>query len=637
MQDAQEKQPRTVEERERGLTDHGGDLVEEVYTSEGGEDNGKVHRLKRVGETRSLTDLGNAERFVDDHKRYIRYCYAWGRWLIFDGHRWATDDDGEVERKMKRTVRGIYAEAEMEADDAKRKQINDHARRSEAKARQADALFLARSELSIRPEEMDRDPYLLNAANGTVDLRTGILRDHDRLDYITKIAPVHYHVSTPAPVFDAFLEKILPPLELRQFVQAVIGYAAIGVNTEEILPIFHGSGANGKSTLVNAAMEALGDYAQQAAPDLLMAKHGAHPTELADLFGARFVAAVETDEGRRLNEGLVKQLTGRDKIKARRMREDFWQFDPTHTPILATNHRPEVRGTDHAIWRRLKLVPFDVQIPAPEQDKKLAEKLREELPGVLAWIVRGALIYQRIGLPEAKQVSAATSGYRAEMDTLAGFFEDRCVIHPNASAGATPLYNAYKDWCDEGGETRLTQTRFGRQLRERGFGSKKAQTVTWYGIGLRDDRPDPDRPGRPDQGDVLDSSDPDSGHEGGPEGASDGPNCLKVDGSPPNCLHGESRIGTPQTPQMLGGLRQSRPENSINSFEIPRVAVMPEKGLQPSNRLKAAPVTPREGRLSAEQAERVQRLMAEGMAASFARAEVLAADHPPGCECEVYL
>jgi P4 family phage/plasmid primase-like protien len=382
------------------------------------------------------------------------------------------------------------------------------------------------------------------------------------------------------------LERILPSKELRDYVQTVIGYAAIGVNTEEMLPIFHGSGANGKSTLVNVVMEALGDYAQQAAPDLLMSKHRSHPTELADLFGARFVAAVETDEGRRLNEGLVKQLTGRDKIKARRMNEDFWEFQPTHTPVLATNHKPEIRGTDHAIWRRLKLVPFDVQIPDTEQDKKLAEKLREELPGVLAWIVRGALIYQKVGLPEAERVTDATTGYREEMDTLAGFFADRCVIHPNARAGATILYNAYKDWCDEGGETRLTQTRFGRQLKERGFSSKKVQTVTWYGIGLRDDRPDPDRRGRPDQGDVEDSSDPHKGRQGGPEDAKEGDNRLKVDGSDPNRLSGESLIDKGNATDVGGELRQFRPEKGIKVQENSHEGGNSGKGSKPSNRLK---------------------------------------------------
>jgi putative DNA primase/helicase len=287
----------------------------------------------------------------------------------------------------------------------------------------------------------------------------------------------------------------LPSEALRRFVQRVIGYAAAGVVSEEVLVILYGVGANGKSTLVNVVMEALGDYAMQAAPDLLLAKKGSHPTELADLFGARFVASVETDEGRRLAEGLVKQLTGRDPIKARRMREDFWQFDPTHTVFLATNHRPEVKGTDHAIWRRLKLVPFEVTIPEPEQDKGLPEKLREELPGILAWIVRGCWEWQRDGIGEPEEVKSATTSYRADMDVLAGFIEDRCVVDPDAWAAFADLYASYQDWCEESGEKAETKRRFGTRLKERGFepGRGTGNTPIRRGIGLRDDRrPDPE-------------------------------------------------------------------------------------------------------------------------------------------------
>jgi phage/plasmid-associated DNA primase len=211
------------------------------------------------------------------------------------------------------------------------------------------------------------------------------------------------------------------------------------------------------------------------------------------------------------------------------------------------------------------------------------------------------------------------------MDTLAAFFEDWCLIHATASAGATPLYNAYRQWCDEGGETRLTQTRFGRQLRERGFSSKKAQTVTWYGIGLRDDRLDPDRPGRPDQGVVVDSSEPDPGCEGGPEGA-------KEEG---NRLSGESRIDTPKTSDVGEEFRQFRPQRHKTSYETPHEAGKTEKGLQPSNRLPGAPVTPREGRLSPEQTRRVRELVDRGWSEWAARCEVLAKDHEVGCECEV--
>lgn len=553
--------------------------MDQVYTTPGA--NGRssptdLHQPKRVGETRPLTDLGNAERFVDDHKRHARFCYAWNTWLVFDGRRWAVDDAGDVDRLMQETVRGIYSEAAHEPDGTeKRKALAAHAVRSESRKRISDALHLARSALAVRPDELDRDPYLLNCENGTVDLRTGMQREHDRNDFITKLAPAPFDLHAQAPTFDAFLEKILPTPALRNFVQTVIGYAAIGENTEEILTIPHGHGANGKSTLFNAVMQALGDYSAQAPPDLLLAKNGAHPTELADLFGRRLVAAVESDDGRRLNEGLVKQLTGRDRIKARRMREDFWQFDPTHTLFFATNHRPEVRGTDYAIWRRLKLVPFDVQIPPEEQDKKLPRKLREELPGILAWIVRGALMYQRLGLPEPEEVRVATEGYREEMDVLAAFLEDRCVVHPRASVGATPLYNAYKEWCEESGEHKLTQTKFGRRLKERGFRNEKYQRVTWYGVGLRDDSPDPDG----DLDSSRDRQEADTPREG-PDSGADG---LRVDGRTSNDLNGESRINKGESPSSDRELREFRPESDMNGINAPHEASISENRL---NRLK---------------------------------------------------
>ena len=264
-----------------------------------------------------------------------------------------------------------------------------------------------------------------------------------------------------------------------------MGYAAAGVVSEEILAILYGVGANGKSTLVNAVMDSLGDYAIQAAPDLLMAKRGAHPTELADLFGARFVASVESEEGRRLAESLVKQLTGRDRVKARRMRENFWQFDPTHTTFLATNHKPEVRGTDHAIRRRIKLVPFEITIPEADQDKKLPEKLRAELPGILAWIVRGCLDCHSEGLGTPEEVRIAADTYRSDMDTLAAFIEERCVVNPRATVGSTRLWNEYQQWADDNGEYPGTQPKLGLRLKERGFVNVKSGTVFWQGIGLK--------------------------------------------------------------------------------------------------------------------------------------------------------
>jgi putative DNA primase/helicase len=362
---------------------------------------------------RTLTDLGNAGRFVDEHGQDVRYCHPWQKWLGWDGKRWAPDDAGEVERKMKATVRAIYVEAAGEESEKARKALAEHAKRSEAAKRITDALRLARSEpgIPIKPVQLDSDPWLLSVSNGTIELRTGDLREHRRGDYITKLAPVPYDPEAEAPRFEAFLEEILPSAAVREFVQRAIGYALNGTTREHKLPVLHGTGGNGKSTLISIILEVFGDYGLQAADDLLMVKRGARPTEQADLFGRRFVANVETERDCRLSEALVKHLTGGDRIRARRMREDFWEFDPTHTLFLATNHRPEIRGTDHAIWRRIKLVPFDVTIPDKRQDTALLDKLREELPGVLAWAVRGHAAWLESGLGEPEEIRAATASY----------------------------------------------------------------------------------------------------------------------------------------------------------------------------------------------------------------------------------
>jgi putative DNA primase/helicase len=327
--------------------------------------------------------------------------------------------------------------------------------------------------------------------NGTIDLHTGELHPHKREDLITKLAPVEYDAEAVAPNFEAFLEQVLPSEELRRFVQRAIGYSLTGDVSEQVLLFMYGAGANGKSTLINAVLSMLGDYGMQAAPELLTAKQGTHPTELADLQGARLAASVEVEDGRRLAESLVKQLTGGDRIKARFMRQDFFEFEPTHKVILAANHKPTIRGTDHAIWRRIKLIPFEVTIPKAKQDPRLFAKLRGELPGILAWAVRGCLEWQRDGLGEPEEVRKATEAYRAEMDVLAAYIDERCWLGANAEAQAKPLFDDYRSWCDANGERSESQRRFATRLAERGLEKEKVGgVVKWYGIGRLWDGPE---------------------------------------------------------------------------------------------------------------------------------------------------
>lgn len=421
-----------------------------------------------------LTDMGNAERLVHRHGADLRYCYPWGRWIVWDGTRWVPDTSGRVHGMAKETVRGIYKEAAQAGDDQSRKAISRHATASESETRVKSMAELAKPDLPASQDDLDSAPYLLNVPNGTLDLRSSELRPHDRADMITKRAPVEYDPDATAPAWTAFLERILPDPEVRRFVQLAAGYSLTGDVSEQVLFIPYGVGANGKSTLLNILLEVLGDYAKQAAPDLLIAKKGAHPTELADLFGARMVASIEVEDGRRLAESLVKQLTGGDKIRARRMRQDFWEFWPTHKPWMVVNHKPEVRGTDNAIWRRIRLIPFTEIIPKKEQDRRLMDKLRAELPGILAWAVRGCLDWQREGLEAPDQVRKATGEYRAEMDVLGGFLEECCELREDYKELASEVYKAYQEWCSDSGEREVPRRQLTKKLEERGYPSKRS-------------------------------------------------------------------------------------------------------------------------------------------------------------------
>jgi putative DNA primase/helicase len=455
------------------------------------------------------SDTGNAERLLAAYGDRLRYCDVWRRWLVWDGRRWKEDPAGcRVERYARRVVRGMFKEATALAPaDAKASEaLFKHALASQAAGRLVAMVQVARtySQVWITSDDLDADPWLLNCRNGIIDLRSGRLLPHDPARLLTRMAPVEYDPAAPAPAWERFVAGVTetaqgqPDPALAAYLQRAIGHSLTGDQAEQAVYFPYGKGANGKSTLLNTIKFALGEYAMQAKDDLLMVKrHEAHPTELADLYRKRLVVSTELEDGRRLAEALVKQMTGGERIRARRMREDFWEFDPTHTVWVAANHRPEIRGTDHAIWRRIRLLPFDCtyydrQEDAPEglkhrvKDTDLMDRLRGELPGILAWAVRGCVAWKREGLVVPERVREATATYRADMDVLAAFLEERCEIVSQASCLATPLYRAYVAWCEANGEKPESQTRFGGRLEERGHakarGGAGGQTVR---LGLR--------------------------------------------------------------------------------------------------------------------------------------------------------
>ncbi len=443
------------------------------------------------------TDTGNGERMAAHHGADLRYCHPWQKWLVWDGRRWAEDDHAAVKRRAKQTALSIYDEARaIRGDDdraqARRKALGTHAGKSEARDRREAMMYLAQSEpgIPVVPKSLDRHPWLLNVENGTLDLRTGELRPHRRDDLLTKLAPVVYDPAAEAPVFCAFLDTITGgDRELQTFLQRFFGYALTGEIREHVLVMAYGTGSNGKSTLLHAFMTLMGDYAYQAPADLIMAKKGeTHPTDQAGLFGRRLAVCMETPEGRSMDEARMKALTGGDLVTARRMREDFWTFEPTHKLILATNHKPNIRTTDHGTWRRQKLIPFTVQIPSDKQDKGLPHKLRAEFPGLLRWAVEGCLAWQREdSLGEPAVVSAATSAWRNESDPLAAFLAAECELGDGFKAEASGLFAAYQRVVAAAeGEGSMTSQMFGRRLKERGLvnGKGSGGVRFWQGVRL---------------------------------------------------------------------------------------------------------------------------------------------------------
>lgn len=450
-----------------------------------------------------LTDTGNAERLVYRHGKRIRFNWGRGVWYVWDGKRWAEDETGTLERLAKDTIRAIPEEAAGLEGDAYTAVLK-WAARSESDGKRQAMIRLARSEpgIPVRPDELDADPWKLNVANGTLDLRTGTLRPHDPGDYITRLIPVDYAPHATCPAFDAFLERIFGgDQDVIAYVWRLIGYSLTGDTREQCIVVCWGTGANGKSTLLGTLHDVLADYAAEADADSFMErKHEGIREDIAALDGARFVSATETSDGKRLSEALVKKMTGGERLRARRLYENGYVFLPQFKVWLATNHKPEIRGGEHAIWRRIKLLPFNVTIPRDEWDTDLRAKLRAEAPGILAKAVRGCLEWQRTGLREPEAVTAATDAYRREMDVLGDWLEDRCILRPGAETAAKALYEDYVRWCQEQGSEPIKQKTFGRRLTDRGCGERKSGS-TRYRTGIafrpqgRGPEPSPDDPG----------------------------------------------------------------------------------------------------------------------------------------------
>lgn len=444
----------------------------------------------------NLTDLGNAERFADQNKNEVRYLIEAQKWLLFDGTRWVIDTCGEIYQKAKGTIRSIYKEAASAQDDDQRKALAKHAMRCEAATKIRYMLELASKErgVPVSITDLDTVPFLLNCLNGTIDLRTGEVREHRKEDLITKLAPVKYDPSADSELFENFLERVLPGGELRKFVQKAFGYSATGDVGEEKLFFPFGPPATGKSTLLSAVEAALGDYAAMADFETFLQKDRGSEgprNDIARLAGKRLVLSLEVQEGKKLAESLINQITGGDTVAARYLYKESFEFVPSFKLWLAANNRPKITGSDGAIWRRILQIPFDQVIPEQERDPSVKTKLRDvEVcgPAVLAWVIKGCLLWQKERLDPPAAVRELTDEYRKDQDPLKDFLEDCCVIQGNAQAKNKQLWESYTIWCRENGEKypigrkKFTQLLFSKGMDQFHDGRHRM----WIGLCLKD-------------------------------------------------------------------------------------------------------------------------------------------------------
>ncbi len=415
-----------------------------------------------------------ASRFSTEHVDTLRYVAKWSRWFEWDGQRWREDETVHVFDLVRTHCRAIAAGCNEGGKGLVRANtIAAVERMARADRRHA-----------LTADAWDVDPWLLNTPAGTVDLRTGSMQPHNPGHYITKMTAVAPGGTCPA--WHTFLRRVTDQdQELEAFLQRMVGYCLTGSTREHALFFIFGLGANGKSVFCNTVSRIMADYHRTVPTEIFMkSSQDRHPTELASLQGARLVTCVETEENRRWAESRIKALTGGDPIAARYMRQDFFEFQPIFKLAVIGNYRPTLRVVDEAIRRRFNLVPFAVTIPKAERDPDLADKLKEEWPGILAWAVKGAAEWFSSGLRPPQAVRDATSDYLSGEDLMASWIADRCDTEPAAKAKSSVLYHSFREWCEAAGERPGSQKAFSQTLEGHGY-DKKHERTGWHFYGLK--------------------------------------------------------------------------------------------------------------------------------------------------------
>ena len=440
----------------------------------------------------TFDDTGNAERMFDYFGDILKYSYVDKRWLYYRDGKWTYDNVGEIYRVADAALEVMKREStlweEHEGgiffDDFKK-----HLKKTRSNNTKKAMVKELEHRVPILPKNMDTDKMAVNCKNGIIDLRTGKLIPHDINKFMTKMLNVKLPETPETPkLWLNFLGDIFGgDRELIRYIQKAVGYSLSGSTTEQCVFFLYGTGRNGKSTFLEIVRYIMGDYATNIQPETIMVRpsQGSANSDIARLKGARFVTSVEPNEGMRINEGLLKQLTGDDVVTARKLYGDEFEFKPEFKLWMATNHKPIIRGTDTGIWRRIHIIPFTVSIPVEKVDRRLKYKLRDELPDILAWAVEGCRIWQTEGLRMPKAVLDAVQEYRHEMDVISAFTDACCV--EGGEVKASQLYTVYSEWAGENNEYRMSSTKFGTEMAKRFERVKKRDGWYYKNIQLSED------------------------------------------------------------------------------------------------------------------------------------------------------
>ena len=439
---------------------------------------------------RAFTDLGNTERFLDRHKDSFRFTSGKG-WYSFDGTRWVPESDAAVNRAAWETVRAIGDEPAPPPEPGERNPMTPRKwmRQSESAARVSAIVSMAKSAggICVKEEEFDQHDWLFNTVSGTIDLKTGTLHPHDRSQLLSTISPVKFDPRAECPKWMEFLEKVMQgDQELVSFLQRLAGYTMSGSVAEQAFCVNWGEGSNGKSTYLDVLSTVMGGYADTTPFNTFSErKNGGIPNDLAALHKARMVICSEGARTTKLAEAMIKNVTGSETVSARFLHHEFFSFRPKFTLFLQSNHKPVITGTDHGIWRRVRFIPWLYTFSDAEINKRWAqEEVEAEGPGILNWMIKGCLEYQRIGLAEPEVVRAAIAQYRENSDTLGIWLKDECTKVPGHETPSGGFYAVYRSWARDTGEDAITAQEFKTEMLKRGYGWKKTKKANVF-VGIR--------------------------------------------------------------------------------------------------------------------------------------------------------